>query len=325
MLKKFIKRNPKLYTYCQHLQRRKNIFLMRKRKELSWGEKIKLVEKTYLDRIGHKLEWDKLCSYTEKMQWAKMYDYDRRKTVLSDKLLVREWVADKIGETYLIPLLGAWDSFEQIDFRSLPNQFVLKTNNGSGTNLIVRNKNSLDWNQVKMLVTDWIDMDFAFYNPFEFQYAGIKPKIIAEKLMTVTNGDLPDYKFLCFEGKPVFCWVDMDRYTKHKRNIYDMNWRLQSWNQLNYGNYEADIPCPENFEEMKQIAETLAQGFSHVRVDLYDINGKIYFGEMTFTNGSGFEKIVPDEADMYLGELWHIDTSKRDICGLQSFIERKNR
>lgn len=306
MVKKIIKMVPGLYDFCQHIVRRRNIKKINGRKSLSLDEQIKLVEKTYLERIGHQLDWSDLRSYTEKMQWAKMYDNDPMKSLLADKYLVRSWVTEKIGDKYLIPLLGCWDNFDEINFDMLPNQFVLKTNNGSGTNLIVKDKLTLNVERVRRLVNDWLDTDFAYYNPFEFQYESIKPKIIAEKFMATETGELPDYKFLCFNGKPYFCWVDVGRYSEHKRNIYDMEWNLQSWNQLNYGTTDYIIPCPNCFDEMKEIAATLAEGFSHVRVDLYVINKKVYFGEMTFTNGSGFEKIIPNEADLMLGKLWDL-------------------
>lgn len=312
-LKRIIKHMPAIYAYCQHFQRRKMIRTAKKRKKLTWEEKKKLVEKTYLARIGHPLDWNNLNTYTEKMQWAKMYENDSRKALLADKFAVREWVAKKIGDEHLIPLLGVWNGFSEIDFSKLPDQFVLKTNNGSGTNLIVKDKQKLNMRQVRCLVKDWLDMDFSYYNPFEFQYASIPPQIIAEQFMMTDNGgDLPDYKFLCFDGKPVYCWVDVNRYSNHKRNIYDMNWKLQSWNQLDYGNCSEAISCPKCFNEMVRIATVLAEGFSHVRVDLYEINGKIFFGEMTFTNGSGFEKIIPETADLMLGNLWDINTNNHD-------------
>lgn len=306
MLKKMLKKMPKTYAFCQHMLRRKKIKIINKRKKLTWEQKIALVEKIYYIRIGHKLDWNNLTTYTEKMQWYKMYDYDIRKSILSDKLAVRKWIEEKIGKKYLIPLLGAWSNFDDINFDLLPNQFVLKTNNGSGTNLIVRNKMKLNKKLTRRLVNDWLDTDFAYYNPFEFQYSKIKPMIIAEKFMGDGLRELPDYKFLCFDGNPTFCWVDMNRYSNHTRNVYDMNWNLQSWNQCLHS-YDEIIPKPKCFEEMKKIASLLSKGFSHVRVDLYVINDKVYFGEMTFTNGSGFEKIYPDSADVMLGELWKID------------------
>ena len=311
MIGRLLKKIPGAYAYVQHLERRNLIRKINARKKFSQKEQLRLVEETYLQRIGHPLDWDNLRTYTEKMQWAKMYDNDPRKSQLSDKYGVHAWAAEKIGEEHLIPLLGCWDRFDEIDFDALPNQFVLKTNNGSGTNLIVKDKSKLNLKRTRQLVQDWLDTDFAYYNPFEHQYTAIPPKIIAEKYMETETGDLPDYKFLCFNGKPYYCWVDVNRYTNHQRAVYDMDWVLQPWNQR-YGECKTEIPCPDNFQEMKRLATILAEGFAHVRVDLYDINGKIYFGEMTFTNGSGYEKIIPDSADLMLGELWQIDTTKRD-------------
>lgn len=138
------------------------------------------------------------------------------------------------------------------------------------------------------------------------QYKDIKPKIIAEKFINDKNNHLNDYKFLCFDGKVYYCWVDMDRYSNHTRNVYDVNWQLQPWNQNTFENAEFDIQKPKNYEEMIIIAEKLSRGFSHVRVDLYNVDGKIYFGEMTFTSGNGFSLIYPEEYNLMLGSLWNL-------------------
>lgn len=183
IVKKMIKKMPAVYAYCQHIQRRRQIRIINDRKNLTRDEQIKLVEQIYERRIGHPINWNTPRTYTEKMQWTKMFEHDPKKSVLSDKYAVREWIKEKIGEDYLIPLLGAWDNYDEIDFDALPNQFVLKTNNGSGTNLIVRDKTLLNKKRVRRLINDWLDTDFAFYNPFEFQYADIPPKIIAEQFM----------------------------------------------------------------------------------------------------------------------------------------------
>lgn len=264
----------------------------------------------YKRAIGRDLDWSNLNAYTEKMQWAKFNDSTPIKTTLSDKYLVREWVADKIGEQYLIPLLGAWDSFSDIQFDKLPNQFVLKTNHGSGSVIVVKDKNALNIAQAKQCFNDWMHIDYAYVTGFEFQYSNIKRKIIAENYLETDLGELQDYKFLCFDGVPHFCWVDLGRFGKHTRNVYDLNWNLQPWNQYTYGNSDRPIPKPKNFDKMVELATTLCQGFSHVRVDLYNVDGAIYFGEMTFTNGCGFDRIVPDEYDYVLGQLWNIKSSK---------------
>lgn len=270
--------------------------------------KVKFVEFLYARAIGRKLNWNKLEAYTEKMQWVKLYDATPIKTRLSDKYLVRDWVKDKIGEKYLIPLLGVWDTYDEINFEELPNQFVLKTNHGSGTVVIVKDKKTMNTKESEKLFKDWMKTDYAYAMGCEMQYSKIDRKIIAEQYLETEYGELQDYKFLCFNGKPYFCWVDMGRFSTHTRNVYDLNWNLLPWNQHLYGNYKEPLPRPKNFDTMVKIASTLCQGFDHVRVDLYNVNGDIYFGEMTFSNGSGFDRIVPDKYDYELGKLWNITT-----------------
>ena len=145
-------------------------------------------------------------------------------------------------------------------------------------------------------------MDFAYTNLFEMHYSQIDRKIIVEQYIESEKGELQDYKFLCFGGAPKFCWVDLGRYTKHTRTVFDMNWQKQPWTQSK--TTVDNIPKPKNFEKMIEIAAKLSEGFAQVRVDLYNVDGKIYFGEMTFTNGSGFDRIIPAEYDKALGDLW---------------------
>lgn len=266
----------------------------------------------YEVRQNKPLDWNHLKTYTEKMQWAKIYDTDPRKVLCADKYAVREWVKERIGEKYLIPLIGVYDSYTDVDFSKLPNQFVIKTNHGSGDVVCVRDKS-------KMTLAEKIDMRrkvaFSLETDYsckhcEMHYSKIPPKVIVEQLIDNHGKDLPDYKFLCFDGEPQFVWIDVDRFTNHKRNVYNMKWELQEWNQRGYGNADYPIEKPEHFEEMVAIVKKLAAGFSHVRVDLYNVQGKIYFGEMTFTNGSGFEELVPAYADQMLGDMWKLKMGK---------------
>lgn len=304
MIKQELKRCfPALYEWYLHLQRRRDIAKIERRKKLGKNEYEKELSAQYKERIGHELDWNDLTTYTEKMQWAKLYDSTPQKSDLTDKYKVRQWVEEKIGAEYLIGLLGVWDSFDEIDFSTLPDKFVLKTNHGSGTNIIVKDKCSLDLRNAKRKFKDWLDTDFG-YKSLELHYSAIKPKIIAEEYVETELGDLQDYKFLCFDGKPYFCWVDMGRYSNHTRDVFDLKWQLQPWSQETYAHYDKPIDKPENFDRMVEIAKILAQGFPHVRVDLYNVNGKIYFGEMTFTNGGGFDRILPVEYDKKLGDLW---------------------
>lgn len=265
-----------------------------------------LLKREYKKRTGQDLNWDNLQTYNEKMQWDKLYNRDRRKTIFSDKYSVRSHIKEVCGGKYLVPIYGVWDDFDKIDFSTLPNRFVLKLNNGSSTNIIVTDKSKLDIQSARKKFKRWMKIDYSLLSGFEMQYKNILPKIIAEKYIEAPEGDLWDYKFLCFSGEPKYVWVDTGRYSKHKRNVYDLDWNLQPWNQFNYGNYEGIIEKPKNYEEMLSIVRALCKGFTHVRIDLYNVDGQIYFSEMTFTNGSGFEPIEPKEYNYMLGKLWDI-------------------
>ena len=269
----------------------------------------------YHKRQGRNLNWERLVTYTEKMQYEKLFNHDPIKSRLTDKVGVRSWVSERIGEEYLIPIVGAYDKYRDIPFHDLPNQFVIKTNHGSGDVIIIKDKRNMSLAErmrMKRVICDSMETNYAYF-ACEMHYSDIHPQIIIEEYIDSGDVDLQDYKFLCFGGKVYYCWVDVGRFHEHKRNIYDTEWNLQSWNQYSYGNYEKAIEKPKNFEKMLDIAQTLSQGFPHVRVDLYNIDGKIYFGEMTFTNGSGFEPLTPEYADKMLGDLWDMDTTLPDI------------
>lgn len=288
---------------------RRKIYL-KKMDKMSIQKLMEYDSELYKNRHGETLDWNKLETYSEKMQWEKLFNNDERKIKCADKFCVREWVKEKIGEEYLIPLLGVWDKAEDIDFDALPNKFVLKTNCSSGDVIIVKDKSKLTSKEIrgyKKKLDYYLHMKFG-YNTCELHYNEMEPKIIAEAFIECSGNDLPDYKFLCFGGIPYYCWIDIDRYHDHKRNVYNMNWELQEWHQYNYGISKEKIEKPKNFDKLVKIATILAEGFPHVRVDLYDVDGKIYFGEMTFTNSSGFEKIEPKSADYMLGKLWKLDT-----------------
>lgn len=301
-----IKLFPNLYILWQHYHRVKEIKRVNELKNRPESEYPELIKARYEEVTGKKLDWNNLVTYREKMQWAKAYDSTLEKARLADKYLVREWISEKIGEEYLIPLLGVWDRAEQIDFDLLPDKFVLKTNHSSGFNIIVKDKKNLNIKSVRSKLNDWLDIDFAFYNGFELHYAMINRKIIAEEYVENQDGELPDYKFMCFNGKPYYCYVDVGRFGNHIQYVMDMDWKLQPWNDGYFGEKKETPIKPERFDDMKKMAETLCEGYSHVRVDFYYVNGKIYFGEMTFTNGCGYDPILPEEYDIKLGELWKI-------------------
>lgn len=310
MIREKISKNWVLKYTIKSLQRK--VFL-RKMEKKSIKQLMVYDANLYEQRHGYKLDWNNLRTYSEKMQWEKLFDHDPRKIVCADKYRVRDWVADKIGTEYLIPLIGVWDNANNIDFSKLPDQFVLKTNCSSGDVIIVKDKKNLTAKKIqgyRAKLNYYLKMKFG-YNTCELHYNDMKPQVIAEAFIDSGAEDLQDYKFLCFNGKAYYCWVDIGRYHNHKRNVYDLDWNLQEWHQYNYGIYEGELKKPDAFEKMVKIAEILAKDFPHVRVDLYELHGKIYFGEMTFTNSSGFERIEPKEADLMLGKLWNIDTTKR--------------
>ncbi|MBO7364679.1 MAG: glycosyltransferase [Lachnospiraceae bacterium] len=287
----------------------------RKLAALSTREIMELDAELYKKRTGMDLDWSNLRTYTEIMQWEKIFDRNPMKAVLSDKLAVRDWVSRTVGEAYLIPLIGSWDRYSDIDFGSLPEQFVMKTNHGSSDVVIVRDKSSMTWAEkmrMRRIITTSMRTDYAG-SSYELHYSSIRPKIIVEKYIDSGEADLRDYKFLCFNGKPYCCWVDFGRHGDHRRNMYDLDWNLQDWTQNHFPNTDESVPKPEHFDEMVRVAEALCKDFPHVRVDLYNVDGKIYFGEMTFTNGSGFKRFYPDEMNLKLGRLWGISTEIPDL------------
>lgn len=256
-------------------------------------------------------------TFNEKIQWLKLYDSTPIKTRLADKYLVRDWVKEKIGEEYLIPLLGVYDKFEDIDFDKLPNQFVMKCNHGSGWNIIVKDKSKLDLKEAKEKLNEWMSANYAFKCGYELHYRDITPKIVIEKFLNEISESLYDYRFFCCNGKVEQIWLDVHSGTpEHKRKIYDRN-----WNELNiivkWPRLKTNIKKPENLEKMIALSEKMSKEFAFVRVDFYDINDKIYFGEMTFTSMSGTGKFEPAIEDLKLGNMiklpklaYNIDTGE---------------
>lgn len=275
-------------------------------KNISPNKYESFLKKEYRKRTGEELNISNPQKYTEKMQYAKLYCNTALKTNLTDKYLVRGWVSKKIGHEYLIPLLGVWDNYSEIDFDNLPNQFVLKTNHSSGWNLIVKNKKIINHSRERKKFNRWIGTNFAFYGDLQLHYKNIVPKIIAEEYIEDTNGELNDFRFICFNGKAKFCWIDIKGSNYHYSNIYDTKWQLQPWELGGLSNTPYEVNKPNNFQEMVSIANKLASEFDHVRVDLYNVDGKIYFGEMTFTSTGGYRLITPEHYNYAIGNLWNL-------------------
>ena len=262
----------------------------------------------YAKHMHQPLNLDYPQTFNEKIQWLKLYDSTPIKTRLADKYLVRDWVKEKIGEKYLIPLLGVYDKFEDINFDNLPNQFVIKCNHGCGYNIIVKDKSTLNLAEVKTKLAKWMNEDFAFKCRCELHYRDITPKIIVEKFIeNQGTNDLYDYKFWCFNGQVEYIQFLSERNLDGlKMAFYNKNWEKQNF-VYSYPLDKKTADRPTNLDLMIKLAEELSQGFPHVRVDFYRLNdGTIYFGEMTFTSASGICQWNNEKIDLHLGELIHL-------------------
>ncbi len=211
----------------------------------------------------------------------------------------------------MIPLLGVYDRFSDIPFDTLPNQFVIKCNHGSGYNIIVKNKESLDYKEIKKKVEGWLQEDFAFKS-LELHYLGMKRRILIEQYMSDERGELNDYKFLCFGGKPEFIWVDVSRYSSHKRNVYDVDWNLLPYKFHTYDSC-SNISKPITWSKMLQLCTILSKDFNFVRVDFYQVLDRVYFGEMTFTSSSGAEQISSAQFDSVLSSKFKLPEKAYNI------------
>lgn len=261
------------------------------------------IQDTYFKLFGHYLDLQNPKTYNEKLNWRKIYDTDSRKTELSDKLLVRKWVKDKIGEKYLNKLLGQWEDEKDIRFELLPEQFVLKLNHGCGWNIIVRDKEKIDFREICKQLNAWRKRNFAYYS-LEMQYEKIKPMIICEEYLENIDGDLFDYKVFCFHGEPRYIMFLMDRNKGNlKMAFYDTNWKKQPFT-YSYPQFEGEVPKPKELDKILCLSRKLSEEFEQVRVDWYILpSGKIVFGEMTFTSAAGRAAWNPPIYDEIFGNL----------------------
>ena len=242
-------------------------------------------------------------TYNEKLQWLKLYYRNPEYTPMVDKAEAKQYVSSIIGEEHIIPTLAVYDKVEDIDFDSLPNQFVLKCTHDSGGIVICTDKNKLDKKEAIKKLRKGLKKNY-YYRNREWPYKNVKPRIIAEQYMSDAEGELKDYKFFCFNGVPEFMFIASDRFNKQedtKFDFFDMDFNHLPFTN-GHPNATKQIEKPAGFEEMKRLAAILSKDMPHVRVDFYDINGKIYFGELTFFHWSGFTPFRPIEWDYKFGE-----------------------
>lgn len=282
---------------------------------LSMDDLIQVKKRMFKLQTKRELNLDNPQTFREKLQWMMLHYQNPQMTVLADKFKVREYIKQKIGEKYLVNILGVYDSFEDIDFSKLPDRFVLKVNWGSGQNLIVNNKSELNIEEAKEKFNKWLQPKYNhYYFGLEWCYKNIEPKIVCEEYLESVNKSALDYKFMCFNGIPLYCWVS-DKYKDvQERSFYDMDWNMQDIELVERHKIKAPNPVekPENFEEMKQLAEILCKGWPHIRVDFYKLdNGDIKFGELTFFTSCGYSKWSPEEVDFEMGKYINIEEIKQ--------------
>lgn len=296
MLKKiieYIKYPPRILIYLDN----KNIIRLKDETFLKILFKVNLKQKLNLKNPN---------TFNEKIQWLKLNDRNAEYTKMVDKYEVKNYVANIIGEEYLIPTLGVWDEFDKIDFNKLPNQFVLKCTHDSGGIVICKDKEKMDINEAREKLSKSLQNNY-YYSWREWPYKNVKPRIIAEKYMENKNGSgLVDYKFYCFSGKCDYVMLCTERDTGNTKFYYfDRQWNIQkemSNDGKALGNNNLNITKPTNLDTMFEIVEKLSLGIKFVRIDLYNIDEKIYFGEYTFYPSGGFDNERTDETMNYLNE-----------------------
>lgn len=275
-----------------------------------WPDKLYL-QLLYFFETGKRLDLNKPKSFNEKLQWLKLYNRRPEYTMMVDKYAVKQYVADRIGEEYIIPSLGVWNRVEDIDWDVLPNQFVLKTTHGGGGGGVTVCRDKTTFKRLDACKKLQVSMDGNIYvSQREWPYKNVEKRIIAEQFMVDESGaELKDYKFFCFNGRVECFKVDFDRFISHKANYYDRNAKLLPfWEVVCPADHSKVFDKPKNFDKMLELAEVLAKDIPFVRIDFYNINGKIYFGEITFFPAAGMGKFEPEEWDEKLGNMIKLPT-----------------
>lgn len=292
-IKKFLFNSQARFTYMNSLGCYKNI------------SDEEFLKKAYKINLGQELNLSNPKSFNEKIQWLKLYNRRPEYTMMVDKYKVRQYISDNFGEQYLIPLLGVWNDPDEIDFASLPNQFVLKCNHNSGLGMcICKDKSKLDIEKVKKELCEGLEQDY--YQIWrEWPYKNVPRKVICEKyLIDESRTGLVDYKIHNFDGNPKMILVCSDRFSEKGlcEDFYDTNWKKLDLRRPNCNVSDTALPRPEQLEKMLELSKEIAKGHPFMRTDFYQVNGKIYFGEITLYPASGLSKYSPEKWDEKLGE-----------------------
>lgn len=262
-----------------------------------------LLKCLYKERMGQRLNLKNPRTYNEKLQWLKLYDRKPEYTKLVDKYEVKDYVANIIGDEYIIPTIGVWECFEDIDFETLPEKFVLKCTHDSGGLVICTDKKTFDFEGAKEKINRCLKRNY-FWRSREWPYKDVKPRVIAETYMAdKKTGELPDYKFFAFDGKVKAMFIATERQSadETKFDFFDENFNHLPFTN-GHPNAEKQPEKPEHFEEMRELAEKLSKGIPQVRVDFYEVEDRVYFGELTFFHWGGTMPFEPEEWDYKFGQ-----------------------
>lgn len=278
--------------------------------ELVSSDPIALAKVKYKFKNGRSLNLDDPKEFAEKLQWLKFYHYTEDYGKYADKYEVRKFVEETVGAQYLNELLGVYESVEDIDWNEMPEKFVMKCTHGSGYNLIVKDKSKLNVNSAKRKLQGFLNSDYFKLNG-EALYKNVTPRIVAEKFLDeLAHDSILDYKFYCIHGQPVCIWLKTFHDGKYRSCYYDLNWEKIKGDSNTSSYLEMDIPKPSNFDEMVELATKLCQGFIFIRIDLYSIKDKIYFGEMTFFPWGGKKRLSIERFNRELGDMMVLPENK---------------
>ena len=271
------------------------------------------LKKVFPKYMGYPLDLENPKTFSEKLQWLKVNYRNPIQTVMVDKHEAKNFIAERVGSQYIIPTLAVWDSVEDIDFDALPNQFVLKSTHDSGGIVICKDKSSLDFEAAKAKLSVSLKRDYSKIAR-EWAYQNVPRRIIAEEYISeLGKDDLLDYKMYSFHGEPKLTVVCSNRFSKigTRMNFYDINWEPMGIHFGHYPPLPTEFPKPATYEEMKRLTAELSKDCPFLRVDFYEIKGRLYIGELTFFPGAGFEKFRPMSKDYELGEWLHLETVHR--------------
>lgn len=281
------------------------LYYLEERGLLNWLSDAAYLKLIYRARIGKRLNLKNPQTFNEKLQWLKLHDRKPEYTAMVDKIEAKKVIAGKVGEEYVIPTLGVWERFDDIDFDALPDQFVLKCSHDSGGLVICRDKSKLDKAAAKQKIEKSLKRSY-YRHGREWPYKNVKPRILAEQYMKDDNdqsGDpaTTDYKFFCFDGVPKIMYIAKDKSNDPRTDYFDMDFNHLP---IKVRDPNADIPPqkPEQFEEMRKLASVLSKGIAHLRVDFYIFNDRVYVGELTFFHCSGLSPLTPEEWNKKCGD-----------------------